>query len=576
MSLATNLGVRAFGPAAQVWAQRLTDERPLTVTEPQTLGIAFVDVVEARRAGSSRSAAVLFEHPRRMLLRAIAAELTNGLSHDVFLNNLKAFANGQVAINGQPQAAAEASFFGPAVSKAFDDLAVVSDATHFRSNYELEAATAMLGNRPQRVSIVAPPDPRVPSPLEASAADASIVLWADGIDDALVSIAGRLASEIRIETIVVRDVPISGFRCVTRAESAPFLANARLIVSLSDDPGTAISLAAFTRPLAVATHGAREYLDCVQTFDIWDPLRVVDAMLQALAGPPPRLRLRASFSPTDHGTPTVPQSAPLVSIVMAVYDRLENLKSNLERLQRQTYPNIEIIVVSNNGPDASHICDAFPNVRYVHRDHNTGEAGQPRNDGIALARGEFVTALDDDDVYLDDHIARMVAACSSGLDVVYSNFLIQIVEPQADGSETLLGYDIEKSTAITPIELLVMNRLGYMTVFARKSVYERFGAYALDFTGGSEVELWLRMGSNTAMGHVEQPTTVYTIRKNWHGSLTAPNHSLFIAGYEELYRAHPAAEMALIQTSRAQHLAALRSGGATAREPRYAVAHRSV
>ncbi|MDP9024564.1 MAG: hypothetical protein M3N13_04200, partial [Candidatus Eremiobacteraeota bacterium] len=182
----------------------------------------------------------------------------------------------------------------------------------------------------------------------------------------------------------------------------------------------------------------------------------------------------------------------------------------------------------------------------------------------------FITWLDDDDLFFDDHIASMVSACSQGTDVVYSNFLLQIVDSRPDGSEHIVGYDIEKGKAITPTELMIMNRIGYMTVFARKSVYDRVGVFdAEKLLGGSEVELWLRMCSDTAMAHVERPTTMYTIRKNWQGSLTAANAGLFVQGYEAMYAKYPAHGLPLIESGRLQHLAALRASGSPPREPRY-------
>ena len=565
------LAPAAFGLAARNWAAAHAPGSAFTIADPTGFGEAFVDIVDARRAGERRALFVLFEHPRRMLMRAVVDHLTGQFGYDGFLSRMASFAAGKLVINEQPQSATEAAMFGPLIARAWDDLCVTADAIAFRSRYEYEMAAAFFGSRPNGAVIYAPRDNRVPAPVPAMQLAPRIAIWADGICDELVRAAVRMASDIRLETVVIRDEPLAGVETIRVAAAAAVLASSRLIVSLSDDPGTARELAEFSRPLCAATHGASEYVLGVQTFDIWNASDAIDAMLRALGGVLPCVIERPE-TPNIFDRPSRVYSpeAPLVSIVMAVYNRLGHLERNLERLQRQTYENIEIIVVSNNCPRADAICAKFPNVRYIHRDENSGEAGIPRNDGYKAARGTFITWLDDDDIFFDDHVERMVEACSSGTDIVYSNFLLQIVEPQPDGSERLTGYDIEKGKAITPLELMITNRIGYMTVFARKSVYDRVGVFDADtLLGGSEVELWLRMSSTFAMAHVERPSAMYTIRKNWEGSLTASNAGLFVQGYEMMYEKYPAAGLPLIQAGRQQHLASLRASGSPARQPRY-------
>jgi glycosyltransferase involved in cell wall biosynthesis len=266
-------------------------------------------------------------------------------------------------------------------------------------------------------------------------------------------------------------------------------------------------------------------------------------------------------------------NGPLVSVVVTVYNRLGHLRTLLDALARQTYQNVEILVVSNNGPRADAICAGYPNVRYIHREENSGTSAEPRNDGILAASGEYVFVVDDDDVVFPDHIATMMEATSSGVDLLYSNFLIQIVEPSS-GDDRILGYDLEKGDGVTPFELNVTNRIGYMTVFAKTDLYRRFGVYDIGrFWGNSETELWMRLSTNVPMAHVDLPTTMYTIRHNWVGSATASMHANYAKGYEEMYREYPAADMPLVQAARANHIAALRSqDNPSPREPRYRIA----
>ncbi len=107
-----------------------------------------------------------------------------------------------------------------------------------------------------------------------------------------------------------------------------------------------------------------------------------------------------------------------VSVVVATYRREKELKNALASLAEQTYPNMEIVLVDDNGiaewnEKVAEIVAAFrsqfPEVslQYIVNDPNQGSA-KTRNIGIEAAGGEYITFLDDDDVYLPEKVARQV------------------------------------------------------------------------------------------------------------------------------------------------------------------------
>lgn len=109
----------------------------------------------------------------------------------------------------------------------------------------------------------------------------------------------------------------------------------------------------------------------------------------------------------------------LVSIIVATYRREEELKNALESLALQTYPNMEIILVDDNGSEewnhkVSEIVNLFrerhPEIvlECIVNYPNQGSA-KTRNIGIHAANGRYVTFLDDDDIYLPEKIRKQVA-----------------------------------------------------------------------------------------------------------------------------------------------------------------------
>lgn len=106
----------------------------------------------------------------------------------------------------------------------------------------------------------------------------------------------------------------------------------------------------------------------------------------------------------------------LVSVIITTYKRPDNLKRAIESVLKQTYRNIEIIVVDDNNPDdefsaeTQRIMASYqenPKIKYIRHDKNRNGSAA-RNTGVLNSRGEFLCMLDDDDEYLPEKIERQV------------------------------------------------------------------------------------------------------------------------------------------------------------------------
>lgn len=99
---------------------------------------------------------------------------------------------------------------------------------------------------------------------------------------------------------------------------------------------------------------------------------------------------------------------PLVSVVIATRNRLDDLVETLARIRRYRYPRLEVIVVDNASapPVAEAIADDFPEVRVITLSENRAVVGL--NEGILASAGEFVAFQDDDSFFHDDGIRLAV------------------------------------------------------------------------------------------------------------------------------------------------------------------------
>lgn len=100
-------------------------------------------------------------------------------------------------------------------------------------------------------------------------------------------------------------------------------------------------------------------------------------------------------------------ASPLISVIVPCYKVERYLPRCIDSLLRQTYKNLEVILVDDGSPDRSgEICDTYAKkdsrILVIHKAN--GGLSDARNVGIDRAKGEWITFVDSDDFVSDDYV----------------------------------------------------------------------------------------------------------------------------------------------------------------------------
>lgn len=179
----------------------------------------------------------------------------------------------------------------------------------------------------------------------------------------------------------------------------------------------------------------------------------------------------------------------LVTVVITTYNRPELFKRALNSFINQTYRNIEVIVIDDNSSIT--LQDYINTIReknnidiiYHRNDENMG-ANYCRNKALELAKGYYITGLDDDDYFLENRIQFFIDKMKSEYSFICDNYLIK------NGRSYHKRFNGEELITLNNI---VLDNIAGNQVFVEKQKIIKAGRYDENFSRLQDHDAWTRL-----------------------------------------------------------------------------------
>lgn len=212
---------------------------------------------------------------------------------------------------------------------------------------------------------------------------------------------------------------------------------------------------------------------------------------------------------------------PLVSVIIPAYNSEKFIEEAILSVVNQSYPYLEVVIVDDGSTDKQKVIifeliASDPRIRYIYQP-NQG-VSVARNNGFALAKGDFLAFLDADDVWLPDNLSEKLKKFKTGdFGLVHSDGLIMsedanLTGTTLEGCEGMLleGFLKGRSTQIP----------GPSSILVKREVLETIGLFDINLSTSADYDFFLRIAFRFKIGRVPKPTWKYRLHvANMHKNI---------------------------------------------------------
>ncbi len=173
---------------------------------------------------------------------------------------------------------------------------------------------------------------------------------------------------------------------------------------------------------------------------------------------------------------------PMISVVMASYNRVGYLERSIGSYLNQTFKHSELVFVDDGSTDDTFeylksLMQVHKNIRYLR--HSNRNVSLSKNAGILAATGEYIAFLDSDDAYLPDYLEKRIKFMEARPD-------LDFIESNAQ----IIGNPYVKDFQNPEQEIHLDHCHIGATFFAKKSVLLLLGGFNPKMPYGADAQLW--------------------------------------------------------------------------------------
>lgn len=202
-----------------------------------------------------------------------------------------------------------------------------------------------------------------------------------------------------------------------------------------------------------------------------------------------------------------------VSVIIPTYGGADYLVRAINSVKAQTYKNIEIIVVDDNGVgtpkqlETAKTMEVFktdPNIKYICHDMNKNGSAA-RNTGVKASSSDYIGLLDDDDEYAPTKVEVLM----NTLEVLDESYALVFGNAEGYFGEKLI-YTNKAHTTDNMLYDMLMHKvsIGTSAFLVQKEAYWAVGGFDESFRRHQDWEFFTKIIANYRIKAVDTPASI--------------------------------------------------------------------
>ena len=174
----------------------------------------------------------------------------------------------------------------------------------------------------------------------------------------------------------------------------------------------------------------------------------------------------------------------MISVIIPLYNKEHFIRKTIQSVLNQSYTDYELIIINDGSTDnslavAKTFCD--PRINII--DKKNGGVSSARNLGISVAKGEYISFLDADDIWHQDFLLEMDRLIQK-----YNNYSFFCVA-QYNRKIQIFKHDIT----------IIKDHCKYPYIYCtcslciKKNVFDHISGFRKDVQCGEDRDLWLKI-----------------------------------------------------------------------------------
>lgn len=210
---------------------------------------------------------------------------------------------------------------------------------------------------------------------------------------------------------------------------------------------------------------------------------------------------------------------PLISVILPVFNGAQFLGEAIQSVLDQNYEPLEIIVVNDGSTDSTQQVALNFGDKIIYVKKENGGVSSARNHGLKLAKGEFISFIDSDDLWLNNKLLLQHILFSKNPQIeIIQGLIRRFLSPGIKPPKNFIK-DIDEQPTLT---------LHLGAGLFKKSVFDKIGLFDETMKFSEDIDWFLRaIESRIKFSLIEETTYLYRIHES-NMTLDGKNTNMYL------------------------------------------------